>query len=148
MFPSLRLGYIVVPRSLVRDFIEHRESLDIFSPTLYQLALSDFFSEGHFARHVRRMRSVYQARRDALVTGIRESLDQALSIVNADAGMHLTAWLRPGIDDREVVRRAAPRMASAQRRSRRVTSVPGRAWASCSASVAPTKRRSDAPSGR
>jgi GntR family transcriptional regulator/MocR family aminotransferase len=107
MFPALRIGYIVVPRSLVRGFINHRESLDIFSPTLYQLALSDFFSEGHFARHVRRMRTVYLARRDALVTGIQQRLHHVLSIANADAGMHLTCWLRPRIDDREVVRRAA-----------------------------------------
>jgi GntR family transcriptional regulator / MocR family aminotransferase len=118
MFPSLRLGYLVVPRPLVHGFIELRESLDIFSPTLYQLALSDFFSEGHFARHVRRMRTVYLARRDALVTGIQERLHQVLSIANADAGMHLTAWLRPGIDDREVVRRAAAHGISATPLSR------------------------------
>jgi GntR family transcriptional regulator/MocR family aminotransferase len=107
LFPSLRIGYLVVPRPLVRTFVEHRESLDIFSSTLYQVALSDFIAEGHFARHLRRMRTVYLNRRDALVAGIEKRLRSQLSIVNADAGMHLTAWLPPRYDDREVVRRAA-----------------------------------------
>jgi GntR family transcriptional regulator/MocR family aminotransferase len=107
LFPSLRLGYVVVPQSLVRTFIEHRESLDIFSPTLYQVALTDFIAEGHFARHLRRMRAVYLRRRDALVKGIQERLPDLLTIANADAGMHLTAWLPSHIDDREVVRIAA-----------------------------------------
>jgi GntR family transcriptional regulator/MocR family aminotransferase len=107
MFPSLRIGYVVVPPTLLTAFIAHRESLDIFPPTLYQLALTDFLNDGHFARHVRRMRSVYLGRRDALVAGIRNHLNGDLSVVNADAGMHLTTWLRPDIDDREVVRRAA-----------------------------------------
>jgi GntR family transcriptional regulator/MocR family aminotransferase len=69
--------------------------------------LSDFIAEGHFARHLRRMRAVYLNRRDALVTAIQQRLESQLSIVNADAGMHLTAWLPPRCDDREVVRRAA-----------------------------------------
>lgn len=113
LFPALRIGYVVVPRSLVRAFIDHRESLDLFSPTLYQAALHDFIADGHFARHLRRMRAVYLSRRDALVKGIQERLHHLLSIANSDAGMHLTAWLPPGIDDRDVVRRAAARGISA-----------------------------------
>jgi GntR family transcriptional regulator/MocR family aminotransferase len=96
----------------VRTFVDHRESLDIFPPTLYQVALSDFIAEGHFARHLRRMRAVYLHRRDALVTGIQERLPD-LSIANADAGMHLTAWLPSHIDDRAVVRIAAAHGVSA-----------------------------------
>jgi GntR family transcriptional regulator/MocR family aminotransferase len=107
LFPSLRIGYLVVPRSLMRTFIDHREALDIFSPTLYQLALRDFLTDGHFARHLRRMRATYLCRRDALVNGLQRRLPQMLTIANADAGMHLTAWLLSRGDDREVVRRAA-----------------------------------------
>jgi len=107
LFPSLRIGYLVVPRSLMRTFIDHREALDIFSPTLYQLALRDFLTHGHFARHLRRMRATYLSRRDALVNGIQHRLHKMLTVANADAGMHLTAWLLSRGDDREVVRRAA-----------------------------------------
>ena len=106
LFPSLRIGYMVVPPDLVADFIRHRESLDLFSPTLDQLVLTEFLTAGHFAHHVRRMRALYHARRDALVRGLR---DHAPMLVphNTDAGLHITAFLPPGIDDRAIVRASA-----------------------------------------
>jgi GntR family transcriptional regulator/MocR family aminotransferase len=113
LFPALRIGYVVAPAALVDDFVEQRRSLDLFSATLYQLALTDFLREGHFARHIRRMRAIYLKRRDALVEEIRRQLGDTLTIVNADEGMHLTVWLPAHIDDREVVRRAAMRGISA-----------------------------------
>jgi GntR family transcriptional regulator / MocR family aminotransferase len=107
LFPALRIGYAVVPPALQPAFIAHRESLDLFSPTLLQLALTDFLREGYFARHVRRMRAVYRKRKDALLSGIRDTLSDVLSVTHADGGMHLTAALRPDIDDCEIARRAA-----------------------------------------
>ena len=109
LFPALRLGYLVVPQPLLARFLDARDALDLFSPTLYQSALTDFIAQGHFARHVRRMRSTYQNRRDALVAAIHRVLGHRLEIVNADAGMHLSTWFQPGIDDVAVVRRAADR---------------------------------------
>lgn len=109
LFPALRIGYMVVPPSLVDSFVAQRRALDLFSPTLYQLALTDFLREGHFARHLRRMRVVYRKRHDTLVEALRYRLGGVLTIVNAEAGMHLTAWLPPEVDDREVVRCAANR---------------------------------------
>ncbi len=113
LFPALRVGYLVAPASLVDSFIAHRDAFDLFSPTLYQRVLTDFLGDGHFGRHLRRMRAIYQGRRDALVEAIRRRLDGILTIVNADAGMHLAAWLPAGIDDREVARHAAMRGISA-----------------------------------
>ncbi|MGH8188999.1 MAG: PLP-dependent aminotransferase family protein [Steroidobacteraceae bacterium] len=109
VFPALRIGYIVAPPELAKTFASHREALDLFSPNLYQAVLADFLSQGHFGRHVRRMRAIYAKRRDALVAGINRRLGDALTIVNADAGLHLTALLAPGLDDRDVMRRAAER---------------------------------------
>ena len=109
LFPALRLGYLVVPQPLLARFLDARDALDLFSPTLYQSALTDFIAQGHFARHVRRMRSTYQNRRDALVGAIHRTLGHRLEIVNTDAGMHLSTWFQPGIDDVTVVRRAADR---------------------------------------
>jgi GntR family transcriptional regulator/MocR family aminotransferase len=106
LFPALRIGYLVVPQNLIERFVAHRHSLDLFSPTLYQLALAVLLSEGHFARHIRRMREVYRKRRNVLVDEIERCLNGLLTIVNADAGMHLTALLAPGIDDRVIVERA------------------------------------------
>jgi GntR family transcriptional regulator/MocR family aminotransferase len=107
LFPSLRLGYVVVPPALWGRFLRLREALDIFSPMLAQAVLADFLREGHFARHLRRMRKLYRSRRDALVDAIGARLGGLLTVHNADAGLHLSAFLPPGVDDREVLRRAA-----------------------------------------
>jgi GntR family transcriptional regulator/MocR family aminotransferase len=109
MFPSLRVGYIVVPPSLWKRFMSVRETFDLFSPTLYQLALADFIRDGHFARHVRRMRRVYQSRRDALLAGLARHCTPHLTVHNADAGLHVAAMLAPGLDDRAVVLRMRDR---------------------------------------
>src|SRR5258705_3363958 len=82
LFPSLRLGYVVVPPAFLDAFIRLREAIDIFSPTLYQLVLTDFLQEGHFARHLRRMRSIYLKRRNALVESIGEYFGELLQPCN------------------------------------------------------------------
>src|SRR5258708_1255626 len=71
MFPALRLGYIVVPTDLVRAYATVRDATDVFSATLYQAVMTDFIREGHFARHIRRMRMLYMDRRKALVNAIQ-----------------------------------------------------------------------------
>jgi GntR family transcriptional regulator/MocR family aminotransferase len=107
LFPALRLGYMVVPHELVTRFVRARESLDLCSPLLYQLVLTDFLNEGHFARHLRRMRAVYLRRRDAVIAAVREYASDVLTIENTDAGLHLLAFLDPGVDDRALARRAS-----------------------------------------
>jgi GntR family transcriptional regulator/MocR family aminotransferase len=104
LFPSLRVGYLVVPPSLGERFVEAREAFDLFSPTLYQLALAEFLREGHFARHLRRMRGVYLERRDALLSGLARHCGDRITVHNADAGLHVAVLLPPGLDDRQVVR--------------------------------------------
>lgn len=105
LFPSIRVGYIVVPPSLWNAFVEAREALDIFSPTLYQFALRDFIREGHFARHLRRMRSLYLHRRTALLEGLAEHCADHLVVHNADAGLHISTLLPDGVDDRAIIAR-------------------------------------------
>lgn len=109
MFPDLRIGYLVVPPPLVRSFVRVRTNLDLAPSTLLQAALADFVTEGHHARHVRRMQVLYRARRDALVESLDRHAGDLLSVDNSEAGMHLTAFLPADTDDHEVVRRAAAR---------------------------------------
>ncbi len=109
LFPALRVGYLVVPPSLWQRFADTREAFDLRSPTLYQLALAEFLREGHFVRHVRRMRGVYRKRRDALLDGLDRHCDGRLAVHNADAGLHLTALLPDGMDDADVVQRLSNR---------------------------------------
>ena len=118
LFPSLRIGYVVVPEQLVEPFVHVRVALDVASSTLDQAVLADFIDEGHLDRHVRRTRNIYLARRDALVRSIDQHARGLLTVAGQDAGMQLAAFLPAGVDDREVVRLAAERGVSANPLSR------------------------------
>jgi GntR family transcriptional regulator/MocR family aminotransferase len=107
LFPSLRVGYLIVPKDLVRAFSRARENSDLFSSTLYQAVLTDFIREGHLGRHIRRMRMLYANRRDALAEEIRKQIGTTIEIVAAKAGMHLIIRLPAKVDDVKVSQRAA-----------------------------------------
>jgi len=113
LFPALRLGYVVIPKDLVPAFSAVRDAADIFSSTLYQAALTDFIREGHFARHIRRMRMLYMDRRKTLVNAIRTHMRGLVEVIGDDAGMHLAVLLPPGADDVSVSKRAAENAISA-----------------------------------
>ena len=97
LFPSLRLGYLVVPPELLRGFIATRRLIDVHLPLLEQMALNDFIAEGHFTRHLRKMRLLYLERRNALVDALTRELGDLLNVTVPEAGMHLVAWLPAGM---------------------------------------------------
>jgi GntR family transcriptional regulator / MocR family aminotransferase len=107
MFPALRLGYVVVPKDLIEAFASARDATDVFSSTLFQAVMTDFIREGHFARHIRKMRMLYMDRRAALVDAIAKEAGGKLEVIGAEAGMHLVALLPKGVNDVAVVQRAA-----------------------------------------
>ena len=107
LFASLRLGYIVIPPDLVERFVAVRHVLDIFPPYLYQEVLSDFINEGHFTRHIRKMRQAYSEKRTALVESLRAEFPKELEIHGAEAGMHLAVTLPDGSSDVEIAAKAA-----------------------------------------
>lgn len=107
MFPSLRVGYIVVPPDLVEHFTAVRHAMDVSPAHLYQAALAEFINEGHFSRHIRRMRQTYHERRAALVEEIGKELGSLLEIHGADAGLHLTVTLPKGCRDLGISKQAA-----------------------------------------
>jgi GntR family transcriptional regulator / MocR family aminotransferase len=107
LFPSLRLGYIVIPPDLVDQFGAVRYAMDIAPPLFFQIVLADFMREGHYARHIRRMRQLYAERRAALVAGLRKEFGAAFEIVGAEAGMYLTVLLPKGFRDVDIAARAA-----------------------------------------
>jgi GntR family transcriptional regulator/MocR family aminotransferase len=107
LFPGLRLGYLVVPDDLVAAMSAARASADRHGPTLESAITATFIEEGHFARHIRRMRVLYRERQTMLVELARKELKGLLEVSPSDAGMHLIGWLPEGADDREATRRAA-----------------------------------------
>jgi GntR family transcriptional regulator/MocR family aminotransferase len=102
LLPALRLGYLIVPGGLVDAFLAARAIADRHSPTPEQVVLADFMAEGHFTRHVRRMRTLYAERQACLLQAAHRELNGILDLAPADAGMHLVGWLPEGIADSDV----------------------------------------------
>jgi GntR family transcriptional regulator/MocR family aminotransferase len=107
LFPSIRIGYIISPPELFDALLSARCLAGHQSPTLEQAVLSDFIGEGHFARHLRRMRVLYAERQQALVSAAKKELTGLLEIRPSEAGMHLLGWLPPQIDDHPAHRAAS-----------------------------------------
>jgi GntR family transcriptional regulator/MocR family aminotransferase len=107
LFPSLRLGYLVVPPDLIDRFVTVRRVMDLGLPTFHQQALADFIDQGHFARHIRRMRVHYGELRRVLFENITNHLGNMVKVVGDEAGMHLTVMLQNNVRDEEISRRAA-----------------------------------------
>jgi GntR family transcriptional regulator/MocR family aminotransferase len=109
LFPSIRLGYLVVPPDLI-DAVSAAQSITTrYAPMLGQAVLCDFIVDGHFGRHVRRMREVYAERRSVLLENARERLAGLFEIVGAEAGLQTAGWLRAGIDAVAAMKAAAGR---------------------------------------
>jgi GntR family transcriptional regulator/MocR family aminotransferase len=108
MFPGLRLAFAVLPDALVDPFASALSLLSRYVPSLTQLALCDFITEGHFARHLRRMRLLYAERREALLEALLSGLGDELEIVGSSAGLELVAVLPALVNDRAVAKLALP----------------------------------------
>jgi GntR family transcriptional regulator/MocR family aminotransferase len=109
LFPSLRLGYLVVPPSLIDPVTATRSIATRHAPLMEQAVLCDFIVEGHFARHVRRMREIYAERRSVLLECARERLTGLFEIVGVEAGLQTAGWLCGGTDAHTATRAAAQR---------------------------------------
>ncbi len=107
LFPALRLGYIVLPPSLIKPFLSAKQLVDRGAPTLTQAAVADFIDEGHFERHLRRLRKAYGARRRVLVDALNSHMRENVHYVNDPAGLHIMLSLDPSCREREIVQQAA-----------------------------------------
>jgi GntR family transcriptional regulator / MocR family aminotransferase len=109
LFPSLRLGYVALPPSLVDFFLAFRYRTDFRSVSLDQAVLCDFITGGHLGRHVRRMRDLYSSRLSALMEGGRKHLKGLLEISSVQAGLYTAGFLENGITSGEAEKRARAR---------------------------------------
>jgi GntR family transcriptional regulator/MocR family aminotransferase len=108
LFPSLRLGYMVIPPDLIDRFIAVRYTMDIFPPYVHQEVLADFILEGHFTRHIRKMRQVYKEKRTILIDCLAREFppERGFEVHGVEAGMHLAITLPPGLIDIEIAAHA------------------------------------------
>jgi GntR family transcriptional regulator / MocR family aminotransferase len=109
LFPALRLGYLVVPAEMVAVFAAAESVSTHHPPLLEQAILCDFITEGHFARHIRRMRELYAERLAVLLEGAREKLGEMLEISTVEAGLQTVGWLKRGLSAERVAALAAKR---------------------------------------
>jgi GntR family transcriptional regulator/MocR family aminotransferase len=105
LFPSLRIGFIVAPRSLRGPLVAARAVAGRHGSALEQRVLARFIADGHLARHVRRMRALYQDRQAALLEACRQHLGQSVSLTAAESGLQTLAWLDPDLDDQRIAAR-------------------------------------------
>ena len=107
LFPALRVGYLVLSEELTQIFCRAKWLSDRQSPLLEQYVLADFIREGHLERHVRRMRHLYNQRRQTLVKSLHQHLGQHVKILGENAGMHIMIQLNLPLSDREIMNRAS-----------------------------------------
>jgi GntR family transcriptional regulator/MocR family aminotransferase len=99
----------VIPTDLVSSFAAAKSLTNRHAPLLEQAILCDFITEGHFGRHLRRMREVYSERLSVLLESSRQRLSGLLEVSDIEAGLQTVGWLRPGIDGESAAKAAAAR---------------------------------------
>ena len=109
LLPGLRLGYLVVPERLTEKFSAARFITDRHSSVIDQAVMCEFLTDGHFARHVRRMRELYAHRLEVLRESVREKLAGALELPETPAGILAVGWLAAGLNAETVAKAAAER---------------------------------------
>lgn len=106
LFPSLRLGYIVAPHDVLAKLEAVKSITSRHAQLIDQIVLCDFITQGHFARHVRRMREVYAERLGVLLESVRSRLSGAVEISDIEAGLQTAAWLRSDMNAATIQDRA------------------------------------------
>ena len=104
LYPSLRLGYLLVPAPLADAVAKLRTAIDQHSPTIDQATLARFINEGFYLSHVRRMRKVYAERREIFIEHFNKLLGDRFTLEMSDAGLHSLAWFRFPEDVERLVR--------------------------------------------
>lgn len=109
LFPGLRLGYVVVPESRIDRFQESASHLPGPGSILPQATVADFMEQGHFARHLRKMRALYAQRRGYLIDALEKVFGDSLPVAEQAGGTHVVALLPAGCDERAVAALAQAR---------------------------------------
>lgn len=106
LFPGVRLAYLVAPTHLMPALVGMRTLVDGHSAVLNQATLAEFMATGEFTAHIRRMRQLFKARRDAFVEAVERYLSPFGTLRIPAGGFQATWYLRDGRTEDEVVRRA------------------------------------------
>lgn len=100
--PALRVSYMVLPPELIRTYRERLGFYQCPVPVAQQKVLHRFMADGHFERHLNRVRTLYRQKREALVTALRTALPES-DIQGDSAGLHLTLSIRSEASESDVI---------------------------------------------
>ncbi|WP_238178218.1 PLP-dependent aminotransferase family protein [Paenibacillus contaminans] len=104
--PSFRISYLVLPPMLLERFRLMRHSYDQLASPILQKTLQLFMQAGDFERHMRKMRSLYQRKRDILLQAIRQHMPEDMEVIGADSGLHILIRMHNGLDEAQLIARA------------------------------------------
>ncbi len=107
IFSALRIGYLIVPPSLITAFAWAKWLCDRHTATLEQQTLAEFIGSGSYERHLRRVRRRNALRRQVLLESVRRYLGRRVEVTGDGAGAHVVLWLRSEEPEAAVVARAA-----------------------------------------
>lgn len=107
LFPGLRIGYMIVPRELIKAFTHARSIMDGHTPHILQLTLARFMDDGHYNAHVRAMRKLYAARRSITLEAIGKHLDGIVTALRPQGGLQIPCLLAEGWSEEKTIRQAA-----------------------------------------
>lgn len=107
LIPSLRVSYMILPKTLIEiyqnDFFFYTQTVS----RIDQRMLQRFLQDGHWAKHINKMRVVYQKKRDALVSEISRCFPESVEVIGQDSGLHILIRPHNGMTEKELVESAA-----------------------------------------
>jgi GntR family transcriptional regulator / MocR family aminotransferase len=106
LLPALRLGYLVVPPGLIDVFKRAKFLTDRHSPLIQQQILAEFIKTGHYERHIRRMRVLYEQRRKVITAALSREFDKNVEILGENAGINILVRLHERMDDELFIKNA------------------------------------------
>lgn len=105
IMPSIRTSYIVMPKDLIDVFLKTGEITETGQALLTQKILATFMNEGHFFKHLKKMRILYQHRRHMVINALTKVYPDDFYFEITDGGMHIVAYLKKGIDDAKIAKK-------------------------------------------
>ncbi|MDQ0196483.1 MocR-like pyridoxine biosynthesis transcription factor PdxR [Paenibacillus wynnii] len=106
LFPALRIGYAILPQSLIEPFLAIKWITDRMTSTLEQKALAEFIKSGYYAKHVYKMGKLYAGRRSCLVASLKQEFGDRIRYFGDEAGLHLLIELESKVSEEEIAKQA------------------------------------------
>lgn len=104
--PAIRMNYMVLPPKLLQRYMQHFQHQDCPVPRIQQAVMEQFIEQGHWEKHIRRMRRSYRNKHHVLVQSIRSEMGEKASITGYGAGLHISLKLRTNFSKSELIERA------------------------------------------